>query len=113
MCNNTHTEEASRTKVQQFLSAADRVISNKYPTSSKHYLAAHYHMPIQPVSRIHDLTVTDQDVSTTIPPQVEFTRFNDSMHLSPQALALQAVHKMMTSLCQEMNIQEVHPMTHL
>ena len=38
-------------------------MAHKYPTSSKHYLAAFYNVPIQPVSRIHSVTINDQDVS--------------------------------------------------
>ena len=65
LCNNRHAPEESRSKVQQFLSLSDRVIAHKYPTSSKHYLATHCHMPIQPLSRVHDVTINHQDVSHT------------------------------------------------
>ena len=63
MCNNVHAPEEKRSKVQQFLSVSDRVIAHKYPTSSKHYLATYCRVPIQPVSRYHDVTINDQDVS--------------------------------------------------
>ena len=61
-CNNRDVASEGRERVQQFLSVADRVIAHKYPTSSKFYLACHYNMPILPLSRMHDVTINDQDV---------------------------------------------------
>ena len=62
MCNNRDVASEGRERVQQFLSVADRVIAHKYPTSSKFYLASQYNMPILPLSRMHDVTINDQDV---------------------------------------------------
>lgn len=86
LCNNRHAPEESRRRVQQFLSMSDRVIAHKYPTSSKHYLATHHHMHIQPLCRIHNVIINDQDV-----------------------LALNSVYQTMSNLCQEMALPQTDP----
>jgi 4-hydroxy-tetrahydrodipicolinate synthase len=86
MCNNRDVASEGRERVQQFLSVADRVIAHKYPTSSKFYLASQYNMPILPLSRMHDVTINDQDI-----------------------FSLESLHQMMTDLCQELSIDTVDP----
>ena len=66
MHNHRNDQDAVRERVHHFLSVADRVIAHKYPTSSKHYLAKFFEVPLQPVCRMQSVTMNDQDVSIYI-----------------------------------------------
>ena len=87
----------------------------QYPTSAKVYLSKLYGVPIQTVSRIHDVVLNEQDVRKTINfmhPQTWQVMYIISLSLSPtwQILGLKHLKSRMDEFCSEMNIPPVDPM---
>lgn len=89
----------------------------QYPTSAKVYLSKFYGVPIQTVSRIHDVVLNEQDVRKIIinfmhPPTWQVMYYYFSLSLSPtwQILGLKHLKSRMDEFCSEMSIPPVDPM---
>lgn len=87
LCKSGAEAEENRCKVQRVLSVADIVLQSKYPTSAKTYHSKFYNVPIKPISKIHTVTMNDQDL-----------------------LALAGMKRIVDDLCHELGVSAVHPM---
>ena len=81
-------------------------LSMQYPISAKYYLNKYYNVPFQPVSRMVDVVINDQDVSMM---RVGSSLLCNNIPIIPQAESLEAMKDHVDDVCAEAGIVTVIP----
>ena len=109
ICNNKNDQSGRLDQAMRFISIVDGTIQKRYPTSSKHYLAQEYGVPLKAVSRIISDTITDQDVSGDLQLEHGVTiirTFFTYIHCI-QKLSLHSVREEMERVCKDIGVEPI------